>query len=192
MKRLAYLLIAVTSLISACSSSDKKDENTSKLKHQKYSIDSAINAQSLLIFVKVKDQAGLIPADKGRNLENVEAAYNVFKDKTGKVVYIAELPFSPKDDWFISYKSYFDVNGKLFAFQRQNNFFGSECIKGAAMENLVKLFNPDFTLADSTYTLTDTKKNELDKAKCKFPYNFPYKINKTLEEYKKERGIEGL
>lgn len=191
MKKLAYILITSISVLYACSS-PKADKNVSLLKNKKYTVDSTINAQSLIVYVKVKDKAGLISREEARNQKNLEATYNVFKDKSGKVLYIAELPFSPNDDWFISYKSYFNQEGKLFAFQRENNFFGSECTKGAAMENLLKFFNPDFSVADSSYTLTDTKKTPLDKSTCKFPYNFPYKINSTLEEYKKERGITKL
>jgi len=187
----AFILTSyiIALLLCACNSGEKKNEATSKLKNQKYSIDSAINAGALQLFVKIKGKPGLLEAKDSRNKTNVEAAYNVFRDKSGKVVYIAELPFSPKDDWFISYKSYFGADGKLLAFQAQNNFFGSECAKGAAMENLVKYYNADFTVADSSYTLTDTKKNPLDKSKCKFPYTFPYKVNRSLEEFKKDRGI---
>lgn len=191
MKKHFYLLITAISVLYACSS-PKTDKNISKFKDKKYTIDSTINAQSLIVYVKVKDRANLISREEARDQKNVEFTYNVFKDKSGKVRYIAELPFSPKDDWFISYKSYFDEDGKLFAFQRENNFFGSECTKGAAMESLLKFFNADFSVADSSYTLTDTKKTPLDKSTCKFPYNFQYKINRDLEEYKKERGISQL
>ncbi|WP_207421912.1 hypothetical protein [Desertivirga brevis] len=189
MKKLAYLLITTMSALYACSS-PKADKNVSSLKNKKYTVDSMINAGSLIVYVKVKEKAGLISREEARNQKNLEATYNVFKDKEGKILYVAELPFSPKDDWFIAYKSYFDKDGKLFAFQRENNFFGSECTKGAAMENLVKFFDQNFNVADSSYTLTDTKKITLDKSTCKFPYSFPYKINKTLDEFKKERGIE--
>ncbi|WP_207533705.1 hypothetical protein [Desertivirga arenae] len=191
MKKLTCIITAV-SLIYACSSSPKTNKNVSRLKDKKYTVDSTINAQSLVVYVKVKNKTDLISREEARDQKNIEATYNIFKDKSGKIRYIAELPFSPKDDWFISYKSYFDEDGKLFAFQRENNYFGSECTKGAAMENLVKFYNPDFSIADSVFTLTDTKKTPLDKTTCKFPYNFPYKINSTIEEYKKERGFAEL
>lgn len=138
---------------------------------------------------KLKGRESLVYMPKAKTGE-VEAVFNIFKDKQGQIIYIAEMPKSPNDDWFIAYKSYFDKNGNLFAFQRQNNFFHSECTKGAALENLVKYYNHKFEVLDSAYTLTDSYKKELDKAGCKFPYNFPYKIYKTVDEYRKE--VKGL
>jgi hypothetical protein len=189
MKQLLYSFLI---FLVACTTAPKKNKEVADLKKQKYSIDSAINVGNLLLFVKVKGKPGLIPLVRGMDQKKMEAAYNVFKDKSGKVIYISEMPFSPDNEYFISYKNYFGPNGKLIAFERLNNFFGSECAERAAMEDLIKFYNKDFKVVDSIYTLTDTRKNKLNKVKCKFPYNFPYTISNTLEEYKKKRGIEGL
>ena len=172
----------------SCSQSPKQDLAANQ-KDKKYSIDSLINKERRLIaMAKIKGQQaiGAMPEDE----KLVETIYNIFKDENGQIIYIAEIPKSPDDDWFIAYKSYFDENGNLFAFQRQNNFFHSECTKGAALENLVKYYNDKFEVVDSIYTLTDSYKKDLNKAGCKFPYNFPYSVYKSVAEYRK--NIKGL
>lgn len=176
----------------ACTSKPVVNKELNKLKNHKNSVDSAINAGSLSLFIKLKNKPGLVPLIKGMDKKKMEAAYNIFKDKTGKMVYIAEMPYSPDDEYFIAYKNYFDEEGKLFAFERINNFFGSECAERAALEGLIKFYTNDFKMVDSVYTLTDSKNNKLEKVKCKFPYNFPYTIKPTLKTYLEERGITGM
>jgi len=188
--RISILSIAIF-LFSCTNPQSSKDNLKSQLKHQKFSIDSLATSANLLLFVKTPDKKDLQALKKGETYPGkIEASYNVLKDSNGKIVYIAEIPFSPKDDWFIAYKSYFDKHGKLFAFQRQNNFFHSECTKGAALENLIRFYGEDFSVIDSSYTLTDSNKKQLDKATCKFPYDFPYTVVKTLEEYKRSIKTE--
>lgn len=172
----------------SCSSAADPQPATA-LKDQKYTIDSLINKErKLIVMAKVRGQKniGAVPKDPAE----VEVVYNIFKDKNGRIVYVSEMPKSPNDDWFIAYKSYFDENGNLFAFQRQNNFFNSECTTGAALENLQRFYNDKFEVLDSVYTLTDSYKKDLTQAPCKFPYNFPYKIYKNVDEYR--TGVKGL
>ena len=159
-------------------------------KAKKYAIDSSINAQrNLLVLVKIKGRKQIAPLSRQTNSE-VEVVYNIFKDQQGRIVYISEMPKSHEENWFIAYKSYFDENGNLFAFQRQNNFFQNECAKGAALENLVKYYDAKVELIDSSYTLTDSYKKTLNKSDCKFPYNFPYSIDKSLHDY--QNRVKGL
>lgn len=178
-----YLLF----LVSCSTASDPGPATV--LKDKKYTIDSLINKdRNLIVMAKVRgqDAIGAMPKDPAQ----VVVVYNILKDKNGRIVYISEMPKSPNDDWFIACKSYFDENGNLFAFQRQNNFFNSECTKGAALENLQRFYNDKFDVLDSVYTLTDSYKKDLTEAPCKFPYNFPYKIYKNVDEY---RGtVKGL
>ena len=189
--KLLLLTLAVT--LANCTNSKNDNSLSAKLKHQKFVIDSLATSTNLMLFVKPTDKKDLMQLKVREHYPGkIEAAYNVLKNPEGKVIYVAEIPFSPKDDWFIAYKSYFNENGKLFAFQRLNNFFHSECTKGAALESLTRFYNDDFTVADSSYTLTDSNKKELDKEKCKFPYSFPYTVAKTLEEYRKIHQTEAF
>ncbi len=187
------LLLTLAVALANCTNPKNKNSLSAKLKHQKFVIDSLTTSTNLLLFVKPTDKKDLMQLKNGEHYPGkIEAAYNILKNPEGKVIYIAEIPFSPKDDWFIAYKSYFNENGKLFAFQRLNNFFHSECTKGAALESLTRFYNDDFTVADSSYTLTDSNKKELDKESCKFPYSFPYTVAKTLEEYRKIHQTEAF
>jgi len=187
------LLLTLAATLAKCANPNNDNSLTAKLKHQKFVIDSLATSTNLILFVKPTDKKDLMRLKNGEHYPGkIEAAYNILKNPEGKVIYVAEIPFSPKDDWFIAYKSYFNENGKLFAFQRLNNFFHSECTKGAALESLTRFYSDDFTVADSSYTLTDSNKKELDKESCKFPYSFPHTVAKTLEEYRKIHQTEAF
>lgn len=189
MKRIVEITGVSLFFLMACSQPSAPDKSTA-LKNNKYSIDSLINKErNLLALAKLKGAENL-EAMSSQNAGRVETVYNIFKDKSGRIIYISEMPKSPNDDWFIAYKSYFDESGNLFAFQRQNNFFKSECTNGAALENLIKYYDPGFELLDSVYTLTDSHKKDLTKTDCKFPYNFPYKIYKSVTDY--QQNVKGL
>lgn len=188
MYRVLILAGVILLFIASCSGSVDKSLLITQ-KNKKYTIDSLINAERKLIFlVKLKGEEAIVamPENQSRPIETI---YNIFK-KDGKIIYIAEMPKSPNDDWFIVYKSYFDENGNLFAFQRNNNFFNSKCTKYAALENLVKYYDEKAELIDSTYTLTDNKEKDLTKLDCELPYNFPYKIYNSVSEY--QQHVKGL
>jgi hypothetical protein len=187
--RIFYSLLIVF-FAGACKPKSGKSPGLDELKAQKQHIDSMITEKSIVILAKVEGEKRLVKVEGNKYPPNMEATYNVVKDENGKTVYIAELPFSKNSDWFIAYRSYFDNDGKIFAFQRLNNFLHSECVRGAAMEKSTNYYNRKFKLIDSTYTLTDSQKKPLDRSDCKFPYNFPYKVFKTVGEYKDERGID--
>lgn len=186
--KLFYFIFLVS--IVGCKPKSGKAPALEELKANKHSIDSMITEESIIILAKVSDEKGLIKIKDNKYPENVETTYNLVKDKDGHIVYIAELPFSKDSNWFIAYRSYFNTEGKLFAFQRLNNFLHSECVRGAAMEKSTNYYNAKFKLIDSTYTLTDSQKKPLKRSDCKFPYNLPYKVFKTVAEYKEERGID--
>ncbi len=181
--------------ILACTNSKKNasgSDLTEQLKEQKYNTDRQISDSSLVVLVKVKGQKDLVRVENKRYPQNIETTYNLLKDRKDRVVYLAELPYSATSEWFIAYKSYYDSTGNLYAFQRINNFLNNGCTRGAAMENMLKYYDNAFKVVDSVYTLTDTYKKPLDKGACKFPYNFPYSIFKTINEYKENRGIPAL
>lgn len=189
MYRVLILTGIISLFIASCSGSGDKGLLITQ-KNKKYSVDSLINAERKLIFmVKLKGEDTIVAMPENATLP-IETIYNIYKNKEGKIIYIAEMPKSPSDDWFIAYKSYFDENGNLFAFQRNNNFFNSKCTQYAALENLVKYYDEKAELIDSTYTLTDNKDKDLTNLECELPYNFPYKIYKTVAEY--QQNVKGL
>lgn len=187
-----FFLGAFAFYLSACSSNpdNKQDSLVEQLKHKKQGVDSLITDKSLIILAKVAGKNELVLVKDRRYPAKLETTYNLLKDAKGRIVYLAELPYSETSDWFIAYKSYFDTTGTLFAFQRLNNFMGSNCAPGAAMENLSRYYDEKRQVVDSSYTLTDTFHKPLAKDSCLFPYNFPFRVIYQLTDYKKEKGIE--
>lgn len=188
-----FIGLAMLALLSfSCSSSQQNKEEDEQLKElaaRKIEIDNMMSDSTLKVLVKVKGKRELQVVKERGYPRNIETTYNLLIDTTGKVLFISEMPYNATSDWFIAYKSYFDDEGKLFAFQRQNNFLNNGCTHGAAMENSIGYYNEDFLLVDSLYTITDTYKKPLDKKACKFPYNFKYTVNKTLNEYLAAKNI---
>lgn len=189
-KRTRVLTCALVILASACSHAPDadKDARLNALKQQKQLTDARMSDKNLEVWVKVKGKNALQKVEGRRYPRNIEYTYNTLKDEQGRYLYIAQLPFSETNDWFISYKSYFDSTGNLYAFQRINNFLKSECVRGALMENMLKIFDRGAAI-DSVYTLSDTYKKPVSAEGCKFPYNFPYSIEPNLEAYKKRYMI---
>lgn len=162
-------------------------------KRHKKLIDSlANNTNSLIVYAKVPNSKNLVAIKNGKFPDAVETSYNLLKNKDGKVIYIFESPFSESGDWDIAYRSYFNQDGQLFAFERKAGFFNSECTDDAAHETLIKYYNKDFSVTDSTYTLTDDNKKPLVKSKCVFNYDYPYKVYPTANSYLKASAINGL
>lgn len=177
----------------SCSSSQQnkgEDQELKELSARKVDIDNLMSDSTLQVLVKVKGKPELQLVKDKKYPRNIETTFNLLMDTTGRIVFISEMPYNATSDWFIAYKSYFDTDGKLFAFQRQNNFLNNGCTHGAAMENSIGYYNKDFLLVDSLYTITDTYKKPLDKKACKFPYNFKYTVNKTLDEYIAAKNIK--
>lgn len=191
MKYVMLLFSVFAVYLTACTA-NKANQTSSQaeaLIRKKRSVDSLITDQSLTILAKVTGKEDLIIVKNRQYPAKLEATYNLLKDDAGKIIYIAELPYSETSDWFIAYKSYFAPSGKLFAFQRLNNFMGSKCAPGAAMENLIRYYDDQAQVIDSTYTLMDTFNKPLAKDSCLFPYNFPYEVVHQLSDYKKQKGI---
>jgi len=194
MKPFIILFSILSIVIASCTNSKQSNENTAskELIKKKSSIDRMISDSTLLVFVKVKGKSKLVSVIDRRYPQKIETTYNIFKDKQDRIVFISEMPFNDTSEWFISYKSYFDEQGKLFAFQRLNNFLNNKCTHGAAMENSIGYYNDQFKLIDSLYTITDSYKKPLDKNACKFPYNFKYTVIKNLKEYKTIKNIPSI
>ncbi|PRY49188.1 hypothetical protein B0I27_11273 [Arcticibacter pallidicorallinus] len=192
MKHYLIGLAMLALLYTSCSSSSQNKEEDATLKELvtlKRDIDNMMSDSTLQVLVKVKGKRELqVVKDRGYP-RNIETTYNLLRDTTGRVLFISEMPYNATSEWFIAYKSYFDADGRLFAFQRQNNFLNNGCTHGAAMENSIGYYNEEFLLIDSVYTITDTYKKPLDKKVCKFPYNFKYTIIKTLNEYIAAKNI---
>ena len=168
-------------------------EYLEQLKVQKAQIDSRCkNLSSLLVFARVHNSKRLLPIKNGNFPEDVETSFNVLKNNNGRIIYIFESPTSESGDWDISYRSYYDTSGKIFAFERQEHFFNSECTEGAAHELLVKYFDKQGAVISSQYSLRDDQKKALDSKRCSYPYDKPYVISKDLNSYLTRSGVRNI
>nr|WP_294795113.1 hypothetical protein [uncultured Mucilaginibacter sp.] len=189
-----------TDEISAPGSVD--DKSLSKLKSTKTNSDRLLNAdikmQKLAVFVKMIGSDKLLEIKNEHwpeNTDSIEYTYNILYNAHGKIVMILQGPTSQSGDWDITYKHYFDDNGKTFAFERVAGFFNSECTPeddDAAHETITKYYNADLKLLKEYYILTDSKKHPLVKSKCTFNYNYPYEIHADLQKCIKGYKLEDL
>lgn len=199
------LVLFVLALLTACrhknNSGAMQHPSTKKslertLKKLKDSIDklvSSVDSGKIIVLVKLPNSSQLVRVINEKFPDDVEITYNIFRNQEGHIVFAGQAPESESGDWDIEYQSYFDKNGKLFAFERIAGFFNSECTKDddAAHETLVKYYS-NGKLIDSTYTLTDSKKRPLVKSKCVFNYDYPYTIIFDWDAYKKANKINVL
>jgi len=154
------------------------------LQKQKKALDKrniSYKTKGVTVWVKLYDKSKLlrIRNDKWPDQEKIEYTYNVVKDATGNIVMVMAYPTSQSGDWDIGYTHYFDISGKVIAFERFTGFFNSGCAgtDEAAHERIVNYYNNNFKLIHKTYKLTNSKGKKLVKSKCDFPYNFKdYKI----------------
>ena len=126
----------------------------------------------------------------GKLPENVEITFNVLKDSSGKIITVAEFPFSESNDWKVILTHYFDKDGKTFIFERQTNFFNSICTDGIAYETRTDFYDGEFRLIDKKYRLVDEKNRALPKDSCRFPYNKNYKVSADIDQYLLTNGIK--
>ncbi len=121
--------------------------------------------------------------------ESYFASFNIIRDKSGQIIYIAEYPASESGDWNLIYESYFDEKGNLIVFVRKCSFFNGECAE-IVHEKSEYFYSVNHDLVKKTYEITDGDKKPLNFKKCVFNYRFDYKRYTTLSEYLKNYKFE--
>jgi hypothetical protein len=117
------------------------------------------------------------------------SSYNLIRNKSGQIIYIAEFPSSESGDWNLIYENYFDSNGNLIAFVRKCSFFNGECAE-IVHEKSEYIYNSRHELIKKTYEISDGDKKPLDFKKCVFNYRYDYKKFLTIKEYLKNYKFE--
>lgn len=188
-----YLSLLIIGIVALSCNSDKidKSKNSSAVgidnpeiqRLQKKQVDSIfrLNRKNLTILVKIPGKSNLVEVRNENWPEEIETTYNLLKDETGKVILFIESPYSESGDWNITYAHYFDNAGRTFAFTRQTNFFNSICTEGVAYETITEYYNSQFVKQSNEYKLVDTSGHPLNKSKCQFPYDEPYKVLKNRD-----------
>lgn len=183
MKTLFTLFLTITLATAGSADLEKK-----KLEIDQY---MKKHSKQFFLFAKVPKKKELVRVDNDKWPEEVECSYNILKDAAGKVIFIAQIPYSESGDWNINYSYYFNPSGELFCFNRFTGFFNSGCTDDAAHETITKYYNRKFNIVSNSYILTDSKKRPLNKLKCAFPYEFKdYKIYKNVNECLKAFNIK--
>lgn len=197
MKSLTFILIFFVGLFSFCNSTDSstnsssaarlhpKSDNLEKLRYQKTIIDNLFNhnKDKLIVFAKLVNKDEPIQITNGNFPDNVETTFNILEDSSGQIITVSEFPFSESGDWNIILTHYFDKDGKTFAFERQTNFYNSNCTDGVAYETKTEFYNNDFQLIDKMYKLVDDNNKNLQKEICQFPYDYEYNVSAGLVKY---------
>jgi hypothetical protein len=164
---------------------EQADARTRQLLLQKLHID-ALSADTLgpaRVFTKVPDQAVPLPVHNSNYPKQIEAIYQVCQDSLGHIVYLAESPFSESGDWDIVYRSYYDAQGRIFAFERTAGFFNSTCTQGALYETMIKFFDAQGQVLATEHSYQDENGKAIQNKPCDFPYNFPYEVVTDVETY---------
>lgn len=205
MRRLILTGILITIIIS-CYSQPKYITEETILDLKSSELPSIINTFDSILkeveYVKEKDTArlelylqidenGLIKRvpNYDNTPESYSANYNLIRNKSGQIIYIAEYPNSESDDWSLTYKSFYDTGGNLVAFIRTCSFFNGECAE-TVHEKSEYYYNTKHVLIKKTYEITDENRKPLDFKKCVFNYRYNYKKYLTLNGYLKNYRFE--
>ncbi len=190
----AFYLLTACNLHSSGVGHQKKRTNHRVLKAQKAHIDSLLADTDMLItLVKPPNNAKLVLV-KGNNWpDEIETTYNIYKDSSGKVIYVAEIPESESGDWFVAYRSYFDDAGKLFAFVKETSFFNGACSghDDVVHEKLIKYYDNKDRVTDSLFKIVDQNGKRLKKLDCMDDRNFPYKVISKVSDYLSANNLQG-
>lgn len=148
-----------------------RDSLSAILNSKKSATDKALKRYSkkLIVLAKLSGRKTLVKV-KGENWpDNLECTYNILKDSVGRIIFLAQLPFSESGDWFISNAHYFDEQGNTYAFEQQETVFDDE-VKGGVIKHVIrKLYGEHFENVLTINKITDTH----DKAIPNKAYDFP-------------------
>ena len=182
-----FVILLIASLSGKAQSATGKvataDSALASLKSKKAAIDKYVHAHAkqMAVFVKVPNKKTLVRVYNEKWPEEIEYTCNILKDKNGKVVYIFQAPFSESGDWDISYEHYFDENGNVFAFYKDESIFNDNVKGGIIRSRLLIYYNKDFKAIKQSNWLADEKGNVVKADKTKFDFrDYKYTIYKTL------------
>jgi len=182
-----FVILLIASLSGKAQSATGKvataDSTLVSLKNKKAAIDKYVHAHAkqMAVFVKVPNKKTLVRVYNEKWPEEIEYTCNILKDKNGKVVYIFQAPFSESGDWDISYEHYFDENGNVFAFYKDESIFNDNVKGGIIRSRLLIYYNKDFKAIKQSNWLADEKGNVVKADKTKFDFrDYKYTIYKTL------------
>ena len=99
----------------------------------------------------------------------MEYTYNVLKDASGKINFIAQIPHSESGDWDIEHLTYFDESGKTFAFVDKQSIF-TDYKGGIIREISTRYFDQNFHQLKKVDKLVDKDFKPIAVDKTKFDF----------------------
>ncbi|WP_394772307.1 hypothetical protein [Mucilaginibacter sp.] len=159
------------------------DSILAKKKSNKEAIDQYISkyTKSVIILVKVPGKENLVPVKNENWPDEVEYTYNIYKNPAGKIIFIAQIPFSESGDWDIEYKHYFDEQGLTFAFSKEESVFDENVKGGVVREILLNYYDETFKNIRQINRLTDKDYKAIKKRKNGYDFReYKYSIFKNL------------
>ncbi|MFB9844278.1 calponin homology domain-containing protein [Mucilaginibacter ginsenosidivorans] len=136
----------------------------------------------LIIFAKIPNKKNPVRVIGDKWPDDAEYSYNILKDSAGRVIFIAEMPYSESGDWYIEYRHYFDNSGNTVAFKRITNVFDNDVKDGVIYETLTNYYLPNLKLKDKIYTLTSKDGKNIKNNGHVDVYHYPYHIYKNANE----------
>lgn len=168
------------------------DSVVNTLKNKKAATDKYLDkhGKALLLYSKLPKKKTPVKVLNDKWPDDGGDSYNVLKDTTGKIIMIAEMPFSESGDWFITYQHYFDANGNTYAFRRQANTFDDSVKDGVIYETSVKYYDVNFKPVAKTYTLQDKKGRPIKNNGHINIYDYKYSVYKNSAECLKALNLK--
>jgi hypothetical protein len=142
-----------------------------RLETKKDSIDKLLKkpGKSLFIYAKVPGRKAWIAITNDKWPDEIDYTFNVLKNAAGKIILIAQIPYSESGDWDIEHLSYFDESGRIFAFADKQSI--STDYKGGIVRKIsTRYFDQNFHQLKKVDELVDKdfKPVSVDKANFDF------------------------
>jgi hypothetical protein len=141
------------------------------------------HGNELIVLVKIPGKKALVRVKGDHWPDEIEYTYNILKDHSGKIIFIAQTPYSESGDSNIEYRHYFDEQGKAYAFSSEESIFNGNIKGGVIRKMLLKYFDADSKAISETNTLMDKDNKQIKKDPKHFDFSDDaYIIYKNLSD----------
>lgn len=179
-----FLLSSISGYCAIVKPIVQTDSLLTKLKDKKVAVDKSLKrGAALFVFVKIPGKKTLIKIKNDHWPDEVEYTYNILKNASGKIIFIAQIPYSESGDWDIEYKHYFDEQGKTYAFNKEESIFGDNSDGGVIRDILVNYYDENFTILRHVNYLTDKNYEVIKRNRNNYDFrDYKYTIYKNAND----------
>ena len=186
MKHLFLLLLF--SLLFGCSHAKISPQNSLLcLKKAKAYTDNylKLHENDLIVLVKSPGKTEPISVKNNNCPDSIDYTLNILNDSEGKIMFIALIPYSESGDWNVKCQYYFDKQGNMYAFYKEESVFaGEDGSSDVVRDLLVKYYDSDFNIINSKNWITDMHYKKIMGNTNNFDFpDFKYRIYKNLDQF---------